>query len=1162
MDLSNSLGINRDEGVERGNVNGNRRARRLRQVNLMLVAHGLAPAGTGSAGNDTFLSETAAALLDSYREQSRQLLEYRCPADRRIETFLQAHLADLGLPWAPRLPSETLVLPRHGIARELSLPADGDDFTSPLLSSYRVRNGVLHNPKNDKRTTAGTFHVAEGGLPIAGDKKAVPKKVFAELLRRAVNPPDELMTLPFSAHRPQPARAFVSLLLRPLVCPEVPGVCPRKTMEVRFFAPGTLVSNLDFVESIFGNAGDPGLPRNDAGLDVEHWTGHTGCVILAPHLVTATKKELGLPHYQDATERQRRDGMCWKDPAETYNDGSAFKITCRTEAGVIVTLIADNYFGYCKKEVKTQISYAANLYGNIEEEHAGGALAFASYSFGEEFHPDPRRSNGRTFADVVRDYGDMMDVMPEGYGVDKQHPRLVYIPEGCRASVARQQIWWTKDGQEQAISMDPDKVYINPSGFKLHIEKHPGAPSWRIIGSNGDGVFCHKPCTVSGGGKSEISKSIRDYMLYGPIFVSDIEKDLDVVASVMDRDYSDRWKSDAADKPDYSNRRSRKILSQERSLGSVIKLLSPSGSYTDQYNEWLASLPTYIYPIIFIIKRFYRPEWGDNWRGHFSVDIVNGFPGHELKIENRKLVGTYLRVGLMAGNAWRTYKVRQDFAAAAKVQTEDDITASVVVPARRLPLKHASSDASFKFSENCEYRLFQRPDDAIHRGLDKQTELDMSRSDNFFSNYEPLQPDTVRNMVQKVTEFDKFTPPMHDLLKSAAEQPGGYVVASSEPRIVEGKPTKNPRYLQTRPDMLDPLMKYVAYQGLRLAHAVPGEQAVLKPVDAVLVGRRNNAADPASQIRSLAVYNPIHYQELPELFMDFVASLTGKSPSTTGAGSEGALTKGPFNALRPVVDLNNALVSYILTGLAGFSTAAGVVGPKVRVDHDISLLVPEIWCRLSAKERDPAFLIAEGYLEAVPDMTFKGERLLSSRLGYRITDRFVRTFFGRLFDNPAKVFDESLLKPETQDMESFADGMKNICEAHERVAKAYFDDGSIADACPPLKVLLTIMAEGTFEGATVHDDSVRRLFTRDYLLGSDWYKKRLAAKQQVDVKLWTRHLSYMDTFLGMPAYASESKAMELGRRRMYAAAELERARSGQYLDELVGMLGTDPSVVA
>ncbi len=38
-------------------------------------------------------------------------------------------------------------------------------------------------------------------------------------------------------------------------------------MEIRFFAPGGLVSNLDFVESIFGNAGDPYLPENDAALD-------------------------------------------------------------------------------------------------------------------------------------------------------------------------------------------------------------------------------------------------------------------------------------------------------------------------------------------------------------------------------------------------------------------------------------------------------------------------------------------------------------------------------------------------------------------------------------------------------------------------------------------------------------------------------------------------------------------------------------------------------------------------------------------------------------------------------------------------------------------------------------------------------------------------------
>ena len=53
------------------------------------------------------------------------------------------------------------------------------------------------------------------------------------------------------------------------------------------------------------------------------------------------------------------------------------------------------------------------------------------------------------------------------------------------------------------------------------------------------------------------------------------------------------------------------------------------------------------------------------------------------------------------------------------------------------------------------------------------------------------------------------------------------------------------------------------------------------PVISVLSGRRNNPPD--GQIRPLCVYGPIHYQELPEFFMDAIASLTGKSPSTTGA---------------------------------------------------------------------------------------------------------------------------------------------------------------------------------------------------------------------------------------------------------------------------------------
>jgi hypothetical protein len=1135
------------------------RQKHLRQVNLQLVASGL-PTDTNG---DAYFSAIAGSVMESFRARARLLSELRCPADARIEAFLHDHFKELDLPFKLQLPDRTVILGQHGIARELSLPHQRDVYQTGLLTSYRVRNGVLHNPKNDRRTTQGTFHVTDrSDMPVPFDKFAVPRKTFALMFKAAMNPPAENLVIPFTADSAEPARSFVSLLIRPKVCPAVPGVCPEKSMEVRFFAPGSLVSNLDFVESIFGNGGDPFLPQNDAALDVEHWTGHTGCVILAPHLINLTKKEVGLPQWEDASERQRRDGMCWKDEKEKYNGGSPFKLTCRTTAGVVVTLLADNYYGYCKKEVKTQISYAANLYGNVEEEHAGGAIAFTSYAFGDEYQTDSRKVNGRTFADIVRDYGALMEVKPEGYGVDRKFPQLIYIHEDSRASVIRQQIWWTHDGVEQAIPLLPDKIYMTPSGFKIRMEKHPGAPSWRIIGTVGSGTHCHKPCTVSGGGKSEISKSLRDYMIYGPIFVSDIEKDLDVVQQMVDYDYSKRWRPDCNVKPDYAKTPSRPILGPQRSLGSVIKLLTPSTDYTDEYNAWLESLPNYIYPILFIIKRFYKPEWGKDWRSHFGVDIINGFAGHELKYEGRRLVGTYLRVGLQP-NAWRTYKVRQDFAAATKIQTEDDITASVVVPANHLSnldgayLTGPIARSSFKFVVNTEYRLFQRPDDAVNRGLDKQTEADMARHDNFISNFEPLTQDIAAEMVQRCTEFDKFTRPMQSIIEAASKTPGGYVVCSANPRLVDGKPSKNPRYLQIRPDLLNQASLYIAEQGLRFLRAIPLDKPVYWPVDAVLIGRRNNPAEYSANIRPLAVFNPIHYQELPELFMDFISSLTGKSPSTTGAGSEGALTKSPFNAVRPTADLNNALVSYILTGTGGFSTAAGHIGPNVRVDHDISLLVPEIWCRLTPQERDPGYLIANGYLEKLDDFTHNGKLIPASRLGYRITQSFVRAFFGRVFDNPNKVFDKAILKPETQDFDQYVDGILNITEAQQRVAAEYLKDGSVADACPPLQALLHIMATGNYQGKDVQHPDIRKMFTKEYLLASDWYQKRLKKKQAVDTALWQRHVRSLETFMANPRNAEDAERLRLAERRELALQELDRVSHAGYLRELVGTLGTD-----
>ena len=634
-------------------------------------------------------------------------------------------------------------------------------------------------------------------------------------------------------------------------------------------------------------------------------------------------------------------------------------------------------------------------------------------------------------------------------------------------------------------------------------------PSWRLIGTVAEGTFCHKPCTVSGGGKSEISKSINDAIIYGPFFTADFENDFKIVEEIINKDYNNKFRN-----PAENQRKSRSLLSPARSLGSVIKLLTPNPAlYTVEYNEWLESIPHYIKGLVHIVKRFYKPEWGNDWRKYFTVDIIDGKHGNELKFKNRKLVASYLRIGLTNDNAWRTFKLRQDFIAADKLQMEDDITASTVVPSHKLQfLSPDHNEPALKFTFNCEYRFFQRPDEAINRGYDKQAEIDLSSPSTFISNFQPLTLADAEKIMEDAIEYDKYTPPMKKLIEEVvAKKDCSYFVSSAHPRIFEGKPSKNVRYLQNRPDIVKHRAKYIAETGTQLFRLIPPGKPVLFPVNSVLAGRRNNP--PEKGIRSLAVYNPIHYQELPELFMDFVCSLTGKSPSTTGAGTEGALTKGPFNALSPVTDLNNALVSFILTGYPGFTTAAGFVGPRYRVDHDISLLVPELWSRLKTEEVDPSFMIANGFLEKLEDFEYKGQMILASRLGYRITGKFVRNFFGRIFENPDAVFNEEMLKPELQGMEEFVDGVNNITQAQQKVALSFFADGSIEGACPPLKAILHIMAYGHYHGKSASDADIRSLFTRDSMMGSDWYRERLLNKQLSDIALFQKHVKYLKQYL-------------------------------------------------
>jgi hypothetical protein len=1089
--------------------------------------------------------------IKNFQEKNRLLSDYLCPADRRIQNFIDSYLEDMDE--IPTLPSNTFVLDQYGLARRLSLPVDENEYSNEYLTSHRIKQGILHNPLHDRRTTQGSFHIAEGGLPVPMDKKEVPRIAFKNLLNAALNPPEQALELPFLSNKKKKAKTFVSLLLRPTVSPEVPGVLKKKSLEVRFFVPGSLVSNLDFVESIFGNAGDPNISENDAGLDVDHWTGHSGCIILAPHLPKLTKKELGLPHVKDATERQLKDGMAWEKEDELYNDGIAFKLTARDERGVVVTLIGDNYFGYSKKEIKTQISYAANLYGLAEEEHAGGAIVFPSKSHGEHFYG---RIKSHHFEEQKKLFGEMMELKPENYGVDKKYKNIIYLPEDAEMHLYKQEITWNHNGKNQKLKLLPDHHYLHPSGYKVRMEKHPAAPAWRLIGTSALGTFCHKPCTVSGGGKSEISKSLMNAIIYDSFYIEDVEEDFALADKIIQGDYSDRWIKNPRE-----GQESRSLLSPERSLGSVIKLLTPSNLYTDAHNEFLKSIPIHVKALVLFIKRFYVPEWKENWRAHFSVNKINGREGHALFFNNRRIMASYLRVGYNTDESWFVHKLRTDFYAASKIQMEDDISASITVPKHWLKDMDLSdySGQAVKFAQNCEFRFFQRPDEAVNRGYDKEAEADLSTNHNFISNYEPLTPENAKDMVDKVIEFDLFTDPIKEVIRAGAEgEEGSYFISPSHPRIVDGKPTKNPRYLQSRPDFSQPIDYYLAEVGARLYKRVPLEKPVLFAVDAVLPARRNNPTDKKAGFRPLSVYSPIHYQELPELFMDFICSLTGKSPSTTGAGSEGALTKGPFNMLNASTDLNNALLSYILTGYHGFSSAAGHIGITGRMDHDISILIPELWSKFNKDELEPKKLIADGSLEKLDDFEYEGEKILASRLGYRITETFCFKFFGRVFDEPQQVFSEALLRPESEDMESFVDGIKNIVEAQERVAKDYFADGSVESCIPPLQVLLHIMLHGQYEGKDLSDPELRKMFTADYVLSSDWYQERLKKKQEIDKSTIEKQISYIQTVISDSKNRELVERMQLKEKIEAARKDYERVCSSDYLEFLKGTIGADP----
>lgn len=460
--------------------------------------------------------------------------------------------------------------------------------------------------------------------------------------------------------------------------------------------------------------------------------------------------------------------MCWSDENELYNGGNAFKITCRDERGVVVTLIADNYYGYSKKEIKTQISYSANLYGLVEEEHAGGAIAFRCGNMGDNLFGEPfsgKFNHRYSFEEVKKLLGDRIEVMPENYAIDKKYPNIIYIHEHADLETEKGTVSWQHNGKEQKLRLSPEKIYVHPTGHKFQLVRHPEQKLWRIVDTAPEGIFCHKPSTVSGGGKSEISKSMQNAIKYGPFYIQDLEKDSEMIDMLINYDYSNRWKIIHPDA-----RASRPLLSPHRTLGSAVKLLTPSDNYTDEYNQFLENIPTHVKILTLYIKRMHRSHMDKGpWKQYLNVEIVNGRNGNSLRYRHNKIMASYVRIGFSPEGKWFLHKLRSDFIPSRKIQMEDDITASITLPATRFNnLNPEFSNKSVKLVVNCESYLFQRPDDAIIRGYDKDAESDIVQNNTFLTNYEPLTREDAVELFEDSIRFDQYTEPVQELIKKVA----------------------------------------------------------------------------------------------------------------------------------------------------------------------------------------------------------------------------------------------------------------------------------------------------------------------------------------------------------------------------------------------------------
>ncbi|MFN9917853.1 MAG: hypothetical protein ACK53L_35020, partial [Pirellulaceae bacterium] len=102
-----------------------------------------------------------------------------------------------------------------------------------------------------------------------------------------------------------------------------------------------------------------------------------------------------------------------------------------------------------------------------------------------------------------------IEVQAGGYGIDRWQPQIIYVNESARFSLLDQSVRWSWRGADQALPLEFDKTYIAPSGYRLHVEKHPARPPGGLLERRGMERFVTSRARLAGAARARSANRSR-----------------------------------------------------------------------------------------------------------------------------------------------------------------------------------------------------------------------------------------------------------------------------------------------------------------------------------------------------------------------------------------------------------------------------------------------------------------------------------------------------------------------------------------------------------------------------------------------------------------------------------------------------------------------------